>query len=116
MLKLIRNAIVASFLSVIFSLSHAAAIDINTADAAALAAGITGIGPSKAQAIIEYRDANGRFASIDDLVKVQGIGFKTLDRIREFVTVAPDGAAGDVLMTPSGTGPSDATQPALQAN
>jgi len=39
MLKLIRNVVVASFLSVVFSLSHAAPVDINTADAVALAQG-----------------------------------------------------------------------------
>jgi len=99
MLKLIRNVVVASFLSVVFSLSHAAPVDINTADAVALAQGVSGIGPSKAQAIVDYRTANGRFASIDDLVNVQGIGFKTLDRIREFVTVAPDGAVAPAAPT-----------------
>ncbi len=93
MLKLIRNVFVASFLSVVFSLSHAAPVDINTADAATLAQAVSGIGPSKAQAIVDYRTTNGRFASIDDLVNVQGIGFKTLDRIREFVIASPDGAA-----------------------
>jgi len=56
--------------------SIAASIDINTADAETLAQSISGIGPSKAQAIVDYRTTNGPFASIDDLVKVQGIGFK----------------------------------------
>ena len=63
MLKLIRNVLVASFLSVVFSLSHAAPVDINTADAATLAQAVSGIGPSKAQAIVDYRTTNGRFAS-----------------------------------------------------
>jgi len=97
MLKLIRNALVASFLSVVFSLSHATPVDINTADAATLAQGVSGIGPAKAQAIVDYRTANGNFASIEDLVQVQGIGSKTLDRIREFVTAAPEGVAAPAV-------------------
>ena len=86
MLKLIRSLIAASFLAVI-SLSHAAQVDINTADAATLAQNLSGIGASKAQAIVDYRTANGRFKSIDDLVNVQGIGLKTLDSIRELLSV-----------------------------
>jgi len=92
MLKLIRSFVAASFL-VVFSLSHAAQIDINSADAATLAQSLNGIGASKAQAIVDYRTANGLFGSVDDLVNVQGIGIKTLDRIREFLTVTPDSAA-----------------------
>jgi len=92
MLKLIRSVIAASFL-VVFSLAHAAQVDINTADAATLAQNLNGIGASKAQAIVDYRTANGRFGSVDDLVNVQGIGIKTLDRIREFLTVTPGGDA-----------------------
>lgn len=119
MLKLIRNVVVASFLSVIFSLSHAAQVDINTADAATLAQGINGIGPSKAKAIVDYRTANGQFASIEDLVQVQGIGVKTLDRIREFVIVSPDGATAlaapasdDQIASDNQTATDQATAPA----
>ena len=111
MLKLIRNAIVASFLSVVFSLSHAAPVNINTADAATLAQGISGIGPSKAQAIVDYRTANGSFASIEDLVNVQGIGFKTLDRIREFVIAAPGDTAAAVPAAVPASGNQAAAEP-----
>ena len=117
MLKLIRNAIVASFLSVVFSLSHAAPVNINTADAATLAQGISGIGPSKAQAIVDYRTANGSFASIEDLVNVQGIGFKTLDRIREFVIAAPgDTAAAAPAAVPASSNQAAAEPAAAPAN
>ncbi len=90
MLKYFRNFLVAILSLGVFSIAHSAPININSADAATLAQTISGIGPSKAQAIIDYRQENGPFASLDDLVKVQGIGFKTLDRIREFVIVAPE--------------------------
>jgi len=46
-----------------------------------------GIGPSRAQAIIDYRTEHGYFRSVDDLINVSGIGPKTLENIRDYVTV-----------------------------
>ena len=63
-------------------------VDINTADANSLAAGIDGVGTQKAIAIIRYREANGPFSSVDDLANVQGIGMKTVDRNRSNLSVA----------------------------
>ena len=48
---------------------------------------IPGIGPVTAQSIIDYRDTNGFFQSIDELVKVKGIGEKTLEKIREYISL-----------------------------
>ncbi len=59
-----------------------AAVNINTATKEELEA-LPGIGPVKAQAIIDYRKANGPFKSIDDLKKVNGIGDATLDKIKQ---------------------------------
>ena len=67
-------------------------VNINTADAAALQQ-INGIGPSKANAIIEYRKANGAFATVDDLVKVPGIGEKSLVQLKPQITVGTTAAA-----------------------
>lgn len=61
-------------------------INLNTADAAALTK-IPGIGPKKAEAIIDYRKANGKFKSIDDLQKVKGIGPKLLGKIKSNLTI-----------------------------
>jgi competence protein ComEA len=61
-------------------------VNINTADEAALVA-LKGIGKGKAKAIIEYRQKNGPFKSVDDLTKVKGIGNKTLAHLREQLTV-----------------------------
>ncbi len=63
-----------------------AAVDVNTADAAALEQ-IKGIGPAKAAAIVKYRNENGAFKSVDDLVKVPGIGEKSVEQLRDQVTV-----------------------------
>ncbi len=55
-------------------------VNINTADAATLDRLLDGVGPSKAQAIITYRKANGPFRSAADLAKVKGIGEATVKR------------------------------------
>ena len=59
----------------------AGTIDVNTADAQQLTS-INGIGPAKAQSIVEYRQANGPFEHLDDLVRVNGIGAKLLERLK----------------------------------
>lgn len=66
----------------------ATVININTASVAELEA-LPAIGPVTAQAIVDYRTANGPFASVDALDQVKGIGAATLDKLREFVTVGP---------------------------
>jgi competence protein ComEA len=62
-------------------------VDINSADVETLAASIDGVGTQKAIAIVQYREANGPFSSLDDLANVQGIGMKTIDRNRDKLTV-----------------------------
>jgi competence protein ComEA len=61
-------------------------ININSATAAELDS-LSGIGPAKAQAIVDYRDQNGPFRTIDDLLNVPGIGPKILESIRDQITV-----------------------------
>ncbi|MFB7842156.1 ComEA family DNA-binding protein [Microbacterium sp. NPDC056052] len=61
-------------------------VDLNTADVAALDQ-LPRIGPALAQRIIDWRTANGRFTSVDDLLGVSGIGEKMLAGIRDLVRV-----------------------------
>ncbi|WP_220482017.1 ComEA family DNA-binding protein [Paenibacillus sp. 1011MAR3C5] len=63
-------------------------LDLNRATAEELLE-LKGIGPSKAQAITEDRERNGRFASVDDLIRVKGIGEKLLTGIKESVVARP---------------------------
>ena len=63
-----------------------AAVDLNSATAADLQ-DVSGIGPKKAEAIVEYRKKNGQFKSVDDLDKVPGFGKSTVDKVRNDLTV-----------------------------
>jgi len=63
-----------------------AAVDINTATKQELT-GLQGIGPAKAQAIVEYRQKNGQFKSTKDLSKVKGIGAKIVEKLGGEITV-----------------------------
>lgn len=70
-------------------------VDINHADAKALADGLSGIGLAKAEAIVAYRTEHGPFKNVQQLGKVQGIGKKTLERNRDVIVLgdAPVAAA-----------------------
>ncbi|PKN91776.1 MAG: competence protein ComEA [Chloroflexi bacterium HGW-Chloroflexi-6] len=64
-------------------------VNINTADLALLDS-LPGIGPTTAQRIIDYRETNGLFQIVDDLLKVPGIGSTTLEELRPLITVGDD--------------------------
>lgn len=61
-------------------------VNINEADTDLLQT-VPGIGPATAAKIVQYREQNGRFSSVDDLKNVSGIGDKTLENMREYITV-----------------------------
>ncbi len=62
-------------------------ININTADAEAIASALKGIGLKKAQAIIEYRKTYGPFHDVEELTEVKGIGKSTLEKNASVVVV-----------------------------
>lgn len=70
----------------------AVVVNLNTATAAELEA-LPGIGPSTAARIVEYRQKNGPFKKIEDLMNVQGVGEKSFLKLRTQITVAakPEG-------------------------
>ncbi|GAB3747660.1 hypothetical protein GCM10028795_10570 [Lysobacter olei] len=91
MLKIIRvlqGAVMAGLLALACQPAHAAEkIDINTADVTTLDRVLLNIGPAKAQAIVDYRTANGPFRSVEQLALVKGIGLKTIEKNRERIVV-----------------------------
>jgi len=62
-------------------------VDINTASAEEIAATLSGVGLSKAEEIVRYRESNGAFAHVDELVNVKGVGMKTVDRNRDKIVI-----------------------------
>lgn len=60
-----------------------APVDINTASAEQLAAELNGIGPARAEAIVQYREEHGPFSSVEQLIEVPGIGEATLEKNRD---------------------------------
>ncbi|MGD3046278.1 helix-hairpin-helix domain-containing protein [Xanthomonas oryzae] len=62
-------------------------VDINTASAEELDKVLVNVGRSKAEAIVEHRQANGPFKSAEELVLVKGIGLKTVERNRDLIEV-----------------------------
>jgi competence protein ComEA len=62
-------------------------IDINQAEPWLLEA-LPGIGEVTAQAIVDYRKEHGRFRTIEDLLKVRGIGKATFEKIKDYITVS----------------------------
>lgn len=67
--------------------AQVAVVNLNTADAATLQRELLGIGATKAQAIVAYREAHGNFASVDELLEVKGVGEATLEKNRDKLTV-----------------------------
>ncbi|EAQ63766.1 hypothetical protein MED121_05248 [Marinomonas sp. MED121] len=64
-------------------------LDVNLATAEQLAAVMVGVGQKKAQAIIEYRETNGAFNALDELIFVKGIGPSLLKKNRVYLSIGP---------------------------
>lgn len=61
-------------------------VNINTGDKAEIEK-LPGIGPNKAEAIVQYRESKGEFKTIDDLKKVKGFGEKTVESLKEYIVL-----------------------------
>ncbi|HLP97208.1 MAG TPA: helix-hairpin-helix domain-containing protein [Sideroxyarcus sp.] len=82
-----KRFLLSLFMSFALSAAAFAAVDLNTATKEELET-VKGIGPAKADAIIEYRRLNGPFKSVDGLKEIKGFGDKSVDKLRHEVTVA----------------------------
>jgi competence protein ComEA len=98
--RAITQALVASLLPAVV---WAGPVNVNTADASTLARELEGIGPAKAQAIVEYRQQNGPFRAPEDLLKVQGIGERVLEQNRGNIRVDKAGPAPAAGKGPAAT-------------
>jgi competence protein ComEA len=67
--------------------AQTAKVNINVANADTLQSELSGIGAGKAAAIVAYRDENGSFTSVDELIEVKGIGKALLDKNRDKVAI-----------------------------
>ena len=74
-------------------------VNINTADAAALSL-LPGVGPSTAGKIVEFRTENGKFESDADLMLVRGIGERSFERMRAYVTIEGDTTLTEKVRVP----------------
>lgn len=104
--------LVAAILLTLFSaLAVAEPVNINTADAATLRT-LDGIGTARAAAIIEDRQTNGNFNTIEDITRVSGIGQGILSSIRDQITVGGSGTstpASTSTSTPESTSTTTST-------
>ena len=94
-MNLFKTACTTLLLSLAFAGNAFAAdkVNLNTADAATIDRVLLNIGPSKAQAIVDYRKQHGAFHSPEELAMVKGIGLKTVEKNRDRIVVAPARAA-----------------------
>lgn len=84
-MKFICTCLLACLLTI--SAWAAGPVNINTASAEEIAESLNGIGLSKAEEIVRYRDEHGAFTDLDQLVNVKGIGIRTVDKNRENIVL-----------------------------
>jgi competence protein ComEA len=85
--KLMKKILLMAVTSLVLFSQALFAVNVNTADATAIAEELNGVGEKKAQAIIDYRVANGDFKTIESLTEVKGIGLKTVEKNRDNIQI-----------------------------
>ena len=85
-MRILRNLVVFTLLTLPGTLFAGGAVDINTADKETLMS-LRGVGESFAERIIEYREQNGGFKAVQELTNIRGIGQTLVEKNREMLTV-----------------------------
>jgi competence protein ComEA len=88
MKRKLQLLILGMVLAAVMQAGWAATVNINHADAGALAEALVGVGPVKAQAIVADRQQNGPFEKAEDLTRVRGIGDEIVARNRDRIQVS----------------------------
>lgn len=90
------NKFILGIVSILFALTAWAAepVNVNSASAQEIAENLKGVGLSKANAIVAYREENGSFVHVDELINVKGIGLRTVDQNRGMILLEGGEAAG----------------------
>ena len=70
-------------------------VNINSASAEEISESLKGIGLSKAELIVKYRETHGAFTHVDELVNVKGVGLRTIDKNRGLILIADSEAPSD---------------------
>lgn len=102
-MKIVRILSIAFFLLAAMP-AMAEVVNINKADAAALAENLNGIGMVKAKEIVNYRDTHGKFESIEELSNIKGIGEKTVEKNRDNMSLSKGVTQGDVRVADKSSG------------
>lgn len=101
----LKTAVVASILAASLAIANvSSAVNVNQADASALAATINGVGPRLAEAIVKHREQFGPFRSIEDLMRVKGIGQRLIERNRDRLEFDHDSNHVGGETVPAGSG------------
>ncbi len=82
------------------SLNGVDKVNLNTADAATIDRVLLNVGPSKAQAIVDYRKEHGAFKSPEQLALVKGIGLKTVEKNRDRIVLGGSAVPGRQPVAP----------------
>ena len=101
--KNLTSALALLLLLALASVAGAAppSVNVNTADAATIASTLSGVGMKKAEAIVAYREANGRFDAPADLTRVKGIGPSIVERNADKIVVSEAGGGNAPASQPS---------------
>lgn len=85
--KLLLFILLSSLLTPSFAVTQkmVEAVNINKVDAVTLSKSVKGFGMKRSEAVVTYREEHGKFKTVDDLVKVRGIGKKFIERNREYL-------------------------------